>query len=108
MEALERCAMPIRVERDRTVNGDGGDGSVNGGVNGDANGDAKSEKEREREVALRFAEDVWGMWEVLEERGMRCENENSKERVGARMIERANSAMIRILALYVSHTSHTI
>lgn len=83
VEALERCAMPIKVERDHNRR--------------DGEGKEKSEKEREREVALRFAEDVWKEWEVVEERGMQ-----SEKRVNARMVERANSAMIRILALYVS------
>lgn len=89
VEALERCAMPIKVEKDHNrLDG-------HGGV------EAKSEKEQEREVALRFAEDVWREWEVVEERNVQRQGENSKERVGARMVERANSAMIRILALYV-------
>lgn len=89
VEALERCAMPVRLERDASR-------EVLGG---------KSEKEREREVALGFAEDVWREWEGrgFEERWLEGQNEkeDSKVVVSARMVERANAAMIRILALCV-------
>ncbi|TFK36519.1 hypothetical protein BDQ12DRAFT_686552 [Crucibulum laeve] len=48
----------------------------------------------DRETAMKFAEEVWVKWSVLEENGM-----DGRRKLDARMIERANLAMIKTLSL---------
>jgi hypothetical protein len=50
----------------------------------------------ERIVALKFAEELWESWKVIEASG-----KHDGRPLSARMIERAHVAMIRVLVLYV-------
>ena len=55
-----------------------------------------AQKGDERIVALKFAEELWESWKVIEASG-----KHDGRPLSARMIERAHVAMIRVLVLYV-------
>ncbi|KZT03252.1 uncharacterized protein LAESUDRAFT_762039 [Laetiporus sulphureus 93-53] len=62
----------------------------------------------DRTVALRFAEEVWGAWQGIEEAWrLRFDRDDANEvieTVNARWVERANTAMIQLLSLTREHT----
>jgi hypothetical protein len=58
-----------------------------------------SKRGRERIVALAFAEDLWCRWQSSENRAK--SGPEGGDDVPPRMVERAHTAFIRMLALYV-------
>lgn len=55
---------------------------------------AYAKRGREREVAMRFADDVWKEWRSFEDAG-----QDGEKRLSARLIERAYGARIRLYAM---------